>query len=111
MAEPQEETSESSRIAEHTRGMLTRSPTISAFVHKKDCGNKDLAVGQALSFVFEEGPKGASAKKVKEEEGGEVVPEEDEGERELGKVKSYNEEKGFAFIVSSVSTTSLVSAN
>ena len=29
-----------------------------------------------------------------------VVEEEEEGEREFGKVKSYNEEKGFAFIVS-----------
>ena len=55
-----------------------------------------------MSFVFEEGPKGASAKNVKEE-GEVVVPvEEDEGDRELGKVKSYNEEKGFAFIVSAI---------
>ena len=72
-----------------------------AFVHKKDCGGKDLVEGQAVSFLFEEGPKGASAKKVREEEGGsvaEMAVEEDEGERELGKVKSYNEEKGFAFI-------------
>lgn len=72
-----------------------------AFVHKKECGGKDLGEGQAVSFVFEEGPKGASAKNVREVEGGmavEVAVEEDEGERELGKVKSYNEEKGFAFI-------------
>lgn len=72
-----------------------------AFVHKKECGGKDLVAGQAVSFVFEEGPKGASAKNVREEDGGmavEVAIEEDEGERELGKVKSYNEEKGFAFI-------------
>lgn len=72
-----------------------------AFVHKKDCGGKDLVQGQAVSFVFEEGAKGASAKSVREEEGGMVMEEaveEDEGERELGKVKSYNEEKGFAFI-------------
>ena len=72
-----------------------------AFVHKKECGGKDLVEGQAVSFVFEEGPKGASAKNVREEDGGmavEVAVEEDEGERELGKVKSYNEEKGFAFI-------------
>lgn len=72
-----------------------------AFVHKKDCGAKDLVEGQAVSFVFEEGPKGASAKNVREEEGGTVTEaaiEEDEGDRELGKVKSYNEEKGFAFI-------------
>ena len=49
-----------------------------------------------------EGAKGASAKKVQEEEGGAVpvAEEEDEGEREFGKVKSYNDEKGFAFIVS-----------
>ena len=53
-----------------------------------------------MSFVYEEALKGGNAKYVKEEEGGEPVIEEDEGERELGKVKSYNEEKGFAFIVS-----------
>ena len=72
-----------------------------AFVHKKECGGTDLAEGQAVSFVFEEGLKGASAKNVREEEGGIVVEEaveEDEGERELGKIKSYNEEKGFTFI-------------
>ena len=77
-------------------------PYSSAFVHKKDCGRKDLVVGQPVSFVFEEGPKGASGKNVKEE-GEVVVPvEEDEGDRELGKVKSYNKEKGFAFIVSAI---------
>lgn len=55
-----------------------------------------------MSFVFEEGPKGASAKNVKEE-GDLVVPVEgDKGDRELGKVKSYNEKKGFAFIVSAI---------
>lgn len=72
-----------------------------AFVHKKDCGGRDLVQGQAVSFVFEQGSKGASAKNVCEEEGGMVMEEtieEDEGERELGKVKSYNEEKGFMFI-------------
>ena len=72
-----------------------------AFVHMKECGGKDFVVGQAVSFVFEDGPKGASAKNVREEEGGVVMEEaveEDEVERELGKVKSYNEEKGFAFI-------------
>ena len=74
----------------------------SAFVHKKDCGGKDLTVGQAVSFVLGEGTKGASARKVQEEEGGtvQVFDQDEEGERELGKVKSYNEEKGFAFIVS-----------
>ena len=35
---------------------------------------------------------------MKEE--GEIAVEEDEGIRELGKVKQYNEDKGFAFIVS-----------
>lgn len=71
-----------------------------AFVHKKACGGKDLVEGQAVSFVFEDGPKGASAKNVREDGGtvAEEAGEEDEGERELGKVKSYNEEKGFAFI-------------
>ena len=74
----------------------------SAFVHKKDCESKDLVVGQPVSFVFEEGPKGASAKNVKEEGEVAVAEEEDGGDRELGKVKSYNEEKGFAFIVSTI---------
>ena len=72
-----------------------------AFVHKKECGGKDLVEGQVVSFVFEAGLKGASAKKIREEEGSavdEVAAEEDEGERELGWVKSYNEEKGFTFI-------------
>ena len=69
-------------------------------MHKRECAGNDLAVGQAVSFVYEEALKGGNAKHVKEEEGGEPVIEEDEGERELGKVKSYNEEKGFAFIVS-----------
>lgn len=72
-----------------------------AFVHKKGCRGKDFVEGQSVSFVFEEGPKGASAKNVREEEGGTVTEaaiEEDESDRELGKVKSYNEEKGFAFI-------------
>ena len=66
-------------------------------MHKKDCGGKDLAVGQPVSFVFEQGPKGASAKAVKEEG---AIEEVDEGVRELGKVQQYNEDKGFAFIVS-----------
>lgn len=69
-------------------------------MHKRECAGNDLTVGQAVSFVFEETLKGGNAKNVQEEEGGEPVIEEDEGERELGKVKSYNEEKGFAFIVS-----------
>jgi len=40
--------------------------------------------------VIGEGPKGAAAKKVRAEEGGtieEAAPEEEEGERQLGKVK------------------------
>ena len=51
--------------------------------------------------MFEEGPKGASAKSVRQEEGAALMEdavEEDEGDRELGKVKSYNEEKSFTFI-------------
>ena len=67
-------------------------------MHKKDCGGRDLAVGQPVSFVFEQGPKGGSAKSVREE--GEVAVEEERGIREFGKVKQYNGEKGFAFIVS-----------
>ena len=62
----------------------------SAFFHKKSfAGNGDPYVGQAVSFVFEQGPKGAAAVKVKEEEGGvaEAVEDATEEEREFGKVK------------------------
>ncbi|KAF6230560.1 hypothetical protein HO173_011097 [Letharia columbiana] len=70
-----------------------------AFFHKKSfAGSDEPYVGQAVSFVFEEGPKGAAAVKVKEEEGGVAKEEEEEGGREMGKVKTYNEEKGFSFI-------------
>ncbi len=43
-----------------------------------------------VSFIFEEGPKGAAATKVKEEEGGmatDEAPVEDDQEREMGTVK------------------------
>lgn len=62
----------------------------SAFFHKKSfSGSSDPYVGQAVSFVFEEGPKGAAATTVKEEEGGMAVETavEDEGVREMGTVK------------------------
>ena len=66
----------------------------SAFFHKKSFGGyNEPYVGQAVSFVIEEGAKGAAATKVKEEEGGVALEEtptalvEDEGEREMGKVK------------------------
>lgn len=60
----------------------------SAFFHKKSfTGSDEPYVGQNVSFVFEEGPKGAAAVKVKEEEGGIAEPEEEQGEREMGKVK------------------------
>lgn len=49
-------------------------------------GGNDLAIGQAVSFVVEDGPKGASAKKIEEEEGGELILE-DESDRLYGKVK------------------------
>ena len=39
-----------------------------------------------MSFVLEDGPKGASAKKIEEEEGGELVLE-DESNRLYGKIK------------------------
>lgn len=56
----------------------------------------DFAKSQAVSFVVGEGPKGAAAKEVRAEDGGaveEAAPEE-EGERQLGKVKvrSYLED-------------------
>ena len=58
----------------------------SAFFHKKDFGGSDEPyVGQAVSFVFGEGPKGAAATKVEAEEGG--YPVEDEREREMGTVQ------------------------
>ena len=76
----------------------------SAFVHKKDCGGIDLTVGQTVSFVFEQGAKGVNAKQVQIEEVSGAAPfteeEEDEGERVQGRIKSYNEEKGCAFVVS-----------
>ena len=46
-------------------------------------------MGQTVSFIFEEGPKGAAAVHVREEEGiiaGEQEVEEEE-DREMGKVK------------------------
>ena len=45
-----------------------------------------------VSFVFEEGPKGAAATNVQEEEGGVAVEGgsvEDEAQREMGTVKVY----------------------
>lgn len=60
----------------------------SAFFHKKSFGGySEPYAGQAVSFVFEEGPKGAAATDVKEEEGGIAAPAEDEGVREMGTVK------------------------
>ena len=59
----------------------------SAFAHKREIASgSDLAVGQAVSFVLEDSPKGPSAKKIEEEEGSEVVVE-DESNRLYGKVK------------------------
>ena len=61
---------------------------LSAFFHKKSfLGTNEPYVGQVVSFVFEEGPKGAAAVKVREEEGGMIEAIEEEGEREMGKVK------------------------
>lgn len=63
----------------------------SAFFHKRSLGGRDEPyVGQVVSFVFEQGHKGAAASNVREEEGGlpgEETPAEDEGEREMGTVK------------------------
>ena len=59
----------------------------SVFAHNRDVmSGNDLAIGQAVSFVIEEGLKGSSAKKIHQEEGGELVLE-DESERLYGKVK------------------------
>lgn len=85
-----------------------------AFFHKRSFGGLDEPyVGQAVSFVFGEGPKGAAATKVQAEEGDnpvEVAIEqnvEEEEEREMGVVKTLNEEKGFAFIVRCVDATEI----
>ena len=52
-------------------------------------GNAEPYTGQAVSFVFEEGPKGAAAVSVREDEGGIALEQdvEEEEEREMGKVK------------------------
>ena len=65
-----------------------------AFVHKRECGGKDLVEGQAVSFIFQEGPKGASAQSVRAEEGASSMEES----REMGTIKRWNAEKGFGFI-------------
>lgn len=63
----------------------------SAFFHKRSfSGHDEPYVGQAVSFVYGEGLKGAVATKVKVEEGGSAIqeaPVEDEGDREMGAVK------------------------
>ena len=60
----------------------------SAFFHKKSFGGySEPYAGQAVSFIFEEGAKGAAAADVKEEEGGIAAPVEDDGVREMGTVK------------------------
>ena len=72
------------------RGQHDADHFCSAFFHKKALGGYgEPYVGQAVSFVLEEGPKGAAATKVQEEEGGVAVeaPVEDEGQREMGTVK------------------------
>ena len=64
----------------------------SAFFHKKSfIGSGEPYSGQVVSFVFEEGSKGAAAVQVKEEEGDIAVEQdaEEEEEREMGKVKVY----------------------
>ena len=65
--------------------LLTTSD--SAFAHKRDVASgNDLAIGQAVSFVLEDGPKGASAKRIREDVGAELMLEDD-GDRLHGKVK------------------------
>ena len=65
----------------------------SAFFHKKSfAGYGEPYVGQVVSFVFEEGAKGAAATKVQEEEGGAAMEGnavEDEAQREMGTVKVH----------------------
>ena len=76
----------STRVLQYQEADLTVHR--SAFFHKKSFpSSNEPYVGQAVSFIFEEGPKGAAAVKVKEEEGGIAEAVEEEGEREMGKVK------------------------
>ncbi len=74
--------------------LSTGTPTLltayfSAFAHSRDViSGGDLAPGQSVSFVIEDGVKGPSAKQIHQEEGEQApVQEEDEGERLYGTVK------------------------
>jgi len=91
----------------------------SIFGHKKEFGSVDPVVGMKVSFLLEDGEKGATSKKIREED---WVPDEiltDEG-RDFGTVKvnllwcirvmvrrfygltwsqGFDSEKGFGFIV------------
>ena len=86
---PRENGTVKSWNAEKGFGFIEWSGEKDAFAHKRDVASgNDLEVGQFVSFVVEDGLKGASAKKIQEEEGmAPVVDEEDEGERMFGKVK------------------------
>ena len=48
-----------------------------------------------MSYRYEEGVKGGSAKEVRVEE---TAPAVEEGSRKTGTVKSWDAEKGFGFI-------------
>ncbi|CAF9919882.1 MAG: hypothetical protein ALECFALPRED_001331 [Alectoria fallacina] len=84
--------------AEKGFGFIGRtSGEADAFFHRNSFeGYNELYIGQAVSFIVEKRPKGAAATKVKEEGGGLAI--EEEGERETGKVKRWNAEKGFGFV-------------
>ena len=70
----------------------------SVFVHVKDIKNgKALNVGDAVSYRFASGNKGASAKGVTVETAADVV-DAVSNERVSGNVKVWREEKGFGFI-------------
>ena len=61
----------------------------SAFAHNRDVtSGNDLVIGQAVSFIIEDGPKGPSAKNIKEDGGGELVLK-DESTRLYGKIKVF----------------------
>jgi len=69
--------------------LLCLQHIFSAFAHNRDViSGGDLAPGQSVSFVIEDGVKGPSAKQIQEEEGEQAhVEEEHESERLYGTVK------------------------
>ena len=72
---------------------------IEIFSHKREFPQKvEPYVGQPVSFVYEIAEKGGTVKKIREENSVPDIPLSDEG-RDFGTIKSFNDDRGFAFIV------------